>query len=88
MSSVNPIEAAAIPTAIAVLQALKQFKDDLGTDPTKIPLTAGPALVKFTAQVELQAPGLLTSEWGAVGTAFDSKVDSWITSLQAKLGGK
>jgi hypothetical protein len=81
----NPVEVAAIPTAISVLQALKQFKDDLGTDPTKLPLTAGPAFVKFTATVELMAPALLTSEWAAVGAQFDAKVASWINSLQGKL---
>lgn len=88
MSTPNPIEQAAeqaaIPTAIAVLQALKQFKADLGGDPTKLPLTAGPAFLKFTATVELQAPTLANNEWAAVGSTFDSKVDSWISSLQAK----
>jgi len=81
---VSTLEKAAIPTAIAVLQALKQLKADLGSDPAKIPLTAGPALLKFTATVELQAPVLATNEWTAVGSTFDSKVDGWIASLQAK----
>lgn len=80
----NQVEQAAIPTAIAVLLALKQFKNDLGADPAKIPLTAGPAFLKFTATVELMAPGLLTSEWTAVGTQVDSKIDGWITALNAK----
>lgn len=84
MSTPNPLEQAAIPTAIAVLQALKQLKADLGSDPAKIPLTAGPALLKFTATVELQAPVLANSEWASIGTTFDSKVDGWIKSLQAK----
>lgn len=82
---VTTLEQGAIPTAIAVLQALKQFKTDLGTNPDQIPLTVGPALVKFTATVELQAPALASSEWNAAGSAFDSKVDGWISSLQAAL---
>lgn len=84
MSTVNPLEQAAIPTAIAVLQALKQLKADLGTDPAKIPLTAGPALLKFTATVELQAPVLANNEWATVGNTFDAKVDGWIALLEKK----
>lgn len=81
---VNAAEAAAIPTAIAIVQALKQFKTDLGPDPAKIGLNAGPAFLKFTATVELQAPALLTSEWGAVTANFDTQADGWIAALQAK----
>ena len=80
----NAAEAAAIPTAINIVLALKQFKADLGPDPAKIPLTVGPAFLKVTATVELQAPALLTSEWGAVQSNFDTQADSWITALQAK----
>lgn len=83
-TTVNPLEQAAIPSAIAILLALKQFKTDLGTNPMMIPATAGPALMKFTATVELQAPALATTEWSAAGTEFDSKVDGWISSLTAK----
>lgn len=85
VSTVNPIEAAAIPTAIAVLQALQTFKNDLGADPLKFPLTVGPAFLKFTANVELQAPGLVNSEWSAISLTVDTKVGSLISSLQAKL---
>ncbi len=80
----NAAEAAAIPTAINIVNALVQFKNDLGPDPAKIPLTVGPAFIKFAATVELQAPGLLTSDWGAVQSGFDSQADGWISALQAK----
>lgn len=80
----NAAEAAAIPTAINIVLAMKQFKTDLGPDPAKIALTVGPAFLKFAATVELQAPALLTSEWSAVQSNFDTQANSWITTLQAK----
>lgn len=85
MNDISPIETAAIPSAVAILKALQTFKNDLGSDPTKLPLTAGPAFLKFTATVELQFPVLATQEWSAIGSQFDAKVNSWVSSLEAKL---
>lgn len=81
MSTPNPLEQAAIPSAIAVLNALQTFLTNLGTDPAKIPVTAPGALQVLLGSVELQAPVLANSEWGAVQTAANAKITGWIASL-------
>lgn len=84
MSTPNPLEQAAIPSAIAVLNALQTFLTNLGTDPAKIPVTAPGALQVLLGSVELQAPALANSEWSAVQSAANTKIAGWITSLKAK----
>lgn len=84
MSSPSPIVSAAVPEVVAVLQALQQFLLNVGTDPTKFALTFPGALQIFIGQAELQLPILASAEVGAVQTAANAKISSWITSLQAK----
>ena len=84
MSTPNPLEQAAIPSAVAILTAVQTFITNLGTDPAKIPLTAPGALQVLLGTVELQGPALAVSEWSAVQSAANSKLSSWITSLKAK----
>ena len=83
-SVTDAMEAAAIPTAIAIVNALDQFRQDLGANPTQIPLTVGPAFVKFMATVELQGPALATNEWSAIQSQAGSQFASWKAALQAK----
>lgn len=84
MSTPNPLEQAAIPSALAILAALQTFITNLGTDPAKIPVTAPGALQVLLGSVELQAPVLANSEWAAVQSTANSKIAGWITSLKAK----
>jgi len=82
---VTTLEQGAIPTAIAIIKAMQTFKNDLGTNPLLIPGNAGPAFLKFVSTVELTVPGLATTEWSAAGAEFDTKAESWIASLEAKM---
>lgn len=82
--TISPIEKAAIPSAIAVLQAVQQFVTDLGTDPTKWALNLPGAELKLLGTIQLQVPTLLVSEGSAVQTEVNTKISGWITSLQAK----
>lgn len=85
MSTPNPIEQAAIPSAIAALQAIQQFVTDMGNDPTKWPLNYPGASLKLLGTLQMQVPGLLNSEGSAVQTEVHTKINGWISSLQAKL---
>ena len=80
----NPIEAAATPSLIAVLQALKQFNVNIGADPTKWALTVPGAFTILVGTVQLQLPALAVEEGAALQTDVNSKIDGWIASLQAK----
>lgn len=84
MSTPNPLEQAAIPSAIAILAAVQTFVSNLGPDPAKIPLTAPGALQVLLGTVELQGPALAVSEWGALQSAAGAKLAGWIASLKAK----
>jgi hypothetical protein len=83
----DPVVTAAVPGLIAVLQAIKQFNANIGPDPAKWPLTVPGALTILLGTVQLQLPALATAEAGALQTDVNSKIDSWITSLQAKAAG-
>lgn len=84
MSSTNPLESAAIPSAIVVLQALQTLFTNLGTDPAQVAAKFPGALQVFLGTVEMQAPALASSELNALQTQINSKIAGWITSLQAK----
>jgi hypothetical protein len=79
----NPLEVAAIPTAVAILKAAQQLLANLGTDPLQIAAKAPGAFQIFVGTVEMQAPALVTSELGAVQTDVNSTIDGWITKLEA-----
>jgi hypothetical protein len=80
---VTALEQAAIPTAITALQAFQQFETDLGTDPTKWPLTYPGAKLKFIGNLSLQVPVLAQAESAALQGAASSQVNSWIATLKA-----
>ena len=84
MSTPNPIEVAAIPTAVAALEALQQFFTNLGTDPLQVAAKFPGALQVFIGTVELQAPTLAGSELSALQSAVNAKIASVITTLKAK----
>lgn len=86
MSTPNPlapIEAAAIPTAIAILQAAKQLLANLGTDPLQVVAKAPGAFQVFLGTVQLQFPALATAELGAAAAGINTEFDNLITKLQA-----
>ncbi len=86
MSTPNPLapmEQAAIPSAIALLQAVQQFIANMGTDPAQWTLKFPGALVALQGAVMLQAPLLANAEGAAVSAQVNDVVAGWITKLQA-----
>lgn len=83
MSTPNPVEQAAIPSAIAIIQAMQTFFASLGTDPTQWPLKADGAAKVFLGTVELQLPTLANAEAGAVVTTINTTLNGWVAKLQA-----
>lgn len=83
MSNPNPIEQAAIPSAIAILQAFQTFVTNLGTDPLEVAAKFPGALQIFLGSVELQGPALATSELSALQSTVNTTVAGWISKLQA-----
>jgi hypothetical protein len=84
MSTPSPFVSAAAPELVIVLQALQQFLTNIGTDPTKFAVTFPGALQVFLGTAELQLPALAGAELGAVQTAANAKIASWIAKLQGK----
>lgn len=78
------IEAAAVPSLVAVLKAMQTFITNLGTDPAQIPLKFPGAFQVFIGTVELQLPTLAAGEFAALQAEANAKINAWITSLQAK----
>lgn len=82
MSTPNPFLAAAAPELIAILQAIKQFNTNIGPDPQQWALKVPGALTVLLGTVQLQLPAVLLAEGGAVQTEVNSKIDSWVASIQ------
>ena len=83
----DPVVSAAVPELVAVLQAIKQFNANIGPDPAKWAFTVPGALTVLLGTVQLQLPALAVAEAGALQADVNSKIDSWIASLQAKAAG-
>lgn len=87
MSTPNPIlsaaESAAAPSLIAALQAIQTFITNMGTDPAQFALKFPGALQVLIGNLELQLPVLAASEITALQTEVNSKINGWISSLQA-----
>lgn len=81
--STNPITAAAVPSLILVLEALQTFIANLGTDPAQVPIKFPGAVQVLLGSVELQLPALASAELGSLQTDVNTKITSWIKSLQA-----
>jgi hypothetical protein len=79
----TPVEQAAIPSVVAVLQAVQQFIANMGTDPMQWTLKFPGALVALQGAVMLQAPLLANAEGAAVSAQVNDVVAGWITKLQA-----
>ena len=86
MSTPNPLlplEQAAIPSAVALLQAVQAFIGNMGTDPAQWTLKFPGALVTLQGAVMLQAPLLANAEGAAITSQANAVVGGWITKLQA-----
>lgn len=80
----STLEAAAAPSAIAILQAVQTFVTNMGVEPTKWVATFPGALEVLLGQIELQAPGLASAEAAALAALVNAKIASAISALQAK----
>lgn len=83
MSTPNPFEEAAIPSAIAICQAFQTFNANMGTDPTRWGVNFPGAVQVFLGSVELQGPAVAQSEAAALSAAVNAKVAAWIAALEA-----
>jgi membrane carboxypeptidase/penicillin-binding protein PbpC len=83
MSTPNPFLVAGAPEFIVILQAAQTFVKNLGTDPTKLPITAGPALQVFLGTAGLQIPALANAEFGVVQSGAISQLGNAIEKIQA-----
>lgn len=81
----NPVVVAAEPALVAALQAIKAFITNVGTDPTKFPLTVPGAFTVLLGTLQLQIPTVAAAEVVALQSAINAKVDSAIASLQAQV---
>lgn len=72
----------AAPALIAALQALQTFITNLGTDPVQVPIKFPGALQVFLGTVEMEVPGLLSTELAALQTDANNRIAGWITNLQ------
>lgn len=78
-----PAEQAAIPTAIAALQAVQQFAVNMGADPLQwVAKYPGSQLILLGTLQNL-VPSLLVSEGGAVQTVVNNQINSWVGKLKA-----
>lgn len=72
---------AVAPELIAVINAAETFVTNLGSDPTKLALTAGPALGIFLNTVALQAAPALNATWGVAQADALAKLSALKASL-------
>jgi hypothetical protein len=83
MSTLSPEEQAAIPTAIAALQAVLAFNANMGADPLQwVAKYPGSQLILIGTLQNL-APSLLVAEGGAVQAQANGLLTGWIGKLQA-----
>jgi propanediol dehydratase large subunit len=77
------IPSPAIPSAVAVLQAVQQFITNLGTDPLQVAVKFPGAAQVFLGTVEMQLPVLANAEFSALQADVNAKIEVWIKKLQA-----
>jgi len=73
-----------IPSAVAVLQAVQAFITNLGTDPLQVAVKFPGAAQVFIGTVEMQLPVLAQSEFSALQSDVNTKIEAWITKLKAQ----
>lgn len=83
MSNPNPVLVAAVPAMLAVISALNQFFANVGTDPVQIAAKLPGAAKVLLGTIEMQLPGLASSEISALEAEVNTKLAGWTTSLKA-----
>ena len=83
MSTPNPFLVAGAPEIIAVLKAVQTFVTNLGTDPTKLAITAPAALQVLIGTVGLEVPSLVNAEFGTVQAQVNAQIQSAINKVAA-----
>jgi hypothetical protein len=83
MSTLNPAEIAAIPTARAALAAVKAFVANMGTDPAQWALKYPGSSIILLGTLQNLAPSLLVAEGAALQTVVSTQIDSWDATLAA-----
>lgn len=78
----NPVLVAAVPAMLAVVAALNQFFANVGTDPVQIAAKLPGAAKVLLGTIEMQLPGLASSEISALEGEINSKLGEWTTSLK------
>ena len=81
--SITPVEQAAIPTAIVLVEAMQTFVTNLGTDPLQVAIKFPGAAQVFLGTAEMQIPVLASAEFGAAQAAVNTKLAGWLASLKA-----
>jgi hypothetical protein len=82
MSTPNPVLAAAAPSLITILQAVQSLVANVGSDPAQIAIKFGPAVAMLLATIEMQLPGLASSEIGVLESQTNAKIGGWISQLK------
>jgi hypothetical protein len=82
---IQEIEVAAIPSLIAITDALEQFDATMGTDPAQWGLKYPGAKLVLAGTILGQLPALAQAEGGAGVSALNAVYASWKATLQAKL---
>lgn len=77
----SPVVTAIAPELIAIVKAAQAFVANLGADPTKLPVTAGPALGIFINTVALQGVPALNAEWALAQADATAKLNDLLTKL-------
>lgn len=80
----SPVVTAIAPEIVAVIKAAQAFVANLGADPTKLVLTAGPALGIFVNTVALQGVPALNAEWAVAQADAQAKLSAWLASVAPK----
>jgi len=80
----NAFEQAALIPVVNVLEALQQFRLNLGTDPVVAVAKLPAALVVLEGQIALQGPALAQSEFAAVMNAGGNDLTALIAKVKAK----
>jgi hypothetical protein len=85
VNTANPIVQAAIPTAIAAIEAFQQFEVDLGDDPLKIMANLEPAKLKLLGNLGLLLQPLGVAEVATGKGIINTVGNGWISTLKAAL---
>lgn len=77
-----PAVKAIAPELVAIVQAAMTMVTNFGSDPTKLGLTAGPALGIFLNTVVLQAVPAVNAEWSVAQADAIAKLGQLLTKIQ------